>query len=155
MQKITASCWHVPWSSCWWRARCDGAVYRCGHHHHRPATVHQHQSSASHRAGHILPAPSLDTLHLHYCGSDTRFHARCEVYLESSRKIFAFAEKYLWLLAQLTVVMVTGRAVKMMTPSWRVSLWWWGYSHHAGPVWPGRVRRPKHNIIVTTVKKPY
>ena len=85
----------------------------------------------------------------------TRFHARCEVYLESGRKIFAFAEKYLWLLAQLTVVMVTGRAVKMMTPSWRVSLWWWWYSHHAGPAWPGRVRRPKHNIIVTTVKKPY
>ena len=33
-------------------------------------------------------SPHLDTLHLHYCGSDTRFHARCEVYLESGRKIF-------------------------------------------------------------------
>ena len=50
-----------------------------------PPAVHHLQSSASHRAGHSLPAPPATTL---LWQSHTTFHARAEVYLESGRKIF-------------------------------------------------------------------
>ena len=138
----------VPWSS-WWPARCPWwcwwlrAVYRCGHWH-RPLYTTSSRVPATERDT-ASPHHQLQ----HYSGSHTQ-HFMLEV-----KFIWKAAEKYLWLLDQLTVVTVTGGVVKMMTPSRSVSLWCWWYSHHAGPAWPGRVRRPKHNIIVTTVKKPY
>ena len=115
MQKITASCWHVPWSSCWWRARCvqcTGVV--------TTTTARPLYTSTSR-----VPATERDTSYPHHhkihCTYTTV--AVTQHFMLDVKFIWKAAEKYLHLQKN-----ICDYWLSWLLSWWRGELWrWW---HH-------------------------